>query len=82
MLIDTRGPLFPPEEPDPAPRRSFQWGSLRPLMPLMVGLALVLSSGAFPPVIAYILILAACVFIGRGLGNFLRSTPGLKDHRQ
>jgi hypothetical protein len=85
MLIDTREPLFPPSEPDPRPRRRFRAGSLRalrPFLPFAVGLGLLVLSGAFTPVVAYGLILAACVFIGRGLGSFMRSTPGLKDHRQ
>jgi hypothetical protein len=84
LLIDTREPLFPPE-PDPTPRRRFRLGqlrALRPLLPLAVGLLLLVVSGAFPPVAAYVVILAACVFIGRGLCSFIRSTPGLKDHRQ
>jgi hypothetical protein len=85
MLIDTREPWFLPDEPDPRPRRSFNFGSLRVLrrcVPLVVGLVLVVLSAAFPPAVAYGLILAACVFIGLGLGGFMRSTPGLKDYHQ
>ena len=84
MLIDTREPWFLPDEPDP-PRRRFRLSSLRvlrPLLPLVIGLALVVLSGVFPPPVAYGAILAACVFIGRGLGGFMRSTHGLKDYRQ
>jgi hypothetical protein len=85
MLIDTREPWFLPDEPDPGPRRSFNLGSLRALrrcVALVVGLVLVLLSAAFPPAVAYGLILAACVFIGRGLGGFMRGTSGLKDYHQ
>ena len=39
-------------------------------------------SGAFPPIEAYALILAACVLIGRGLASVVQDTPGLKDYRQ
>lgn len=82
MLIDTREPLFPPAEPDPPPRRSLRLSSLRPFLPLLLGVALVLLSGAFAPLIAYGLILVACVLIGRGLAGFIRGTQGLSDHRQ
>jgi hypothetical protein len=85
MLIDTRESWFPPDEPEPGPRWRFNLGSLRVLrrcVPLVVGLVLVVLSAAFPPAVAYGLILAACVFIGRGLGGFIRSTSGLKDYHQ
>jgi hypothetical protein len=85
MLIDTREPWFLPEEPDPPRRWSFNLGSLRPLrrvIPLVIGLVLVLLSAAFPPVVAYGLILVACAFIGRGLASFMKGTSGLKDYHQ
>ncbi len=47
---------------------------------LAIGLALTLLSGAFAPVAGYVLIIAACAFIGRGLGTPVHI--GLKDHRQ
>ena len=49
---------------------------------LVLGLGLVLLSGAFPPIEAYAVILAGCVVIGRGLASIVQSTPGLKDHHQ
>jgi hypothetical protein len=49
---------------------------------LLLALALVLVSGAFPPVEAYALLLAACVLIGRGLATIVQSTHGLEDYRQ
>jgi hypothetical protein len=49
---------------------------------LVAALGLVLLSGAFPPVEAYALLLAACVLIGRGLATIVQSTPGLKDYHQ
>lgn len=47
---------------------------------LAVGLGLTLLSGAFGPVAGYVLIIAACAFIGRGLGSPLHT--GLQDYRQ
>jgi hypothetical protein len=49
---------------------------------LLAALALVLLSGAFPPVEAYALLLAACVLIGRGLAVLVQSTHGLEDYHQ
>jgi hypothetical protein len=80
LLIDTHEP---PPSPPPA-RRTRTWPItvLRLSWRLVAGLGLVLLSGAFPPVEAYALLLAACVLIGRGFGTIVQSTPGLKDHRQ
>lgn len=47
---------------------------------LAAGLALTLLSGAFAPTAGYVLIIAACAFIGHGLGIPVHT--GLKDHRQ
>ena len=80
MLIDTREP---PDEPRQAiPRRGWRLRAPPPLILLATGLGLALLSGAFSPVPAYLLIVTACVFIGRGLATIVRNTPGLKDYRQ
>lgn len=50
------------------------------LLFLAAGLALTLLSGAFAPTTGYVLIIAACAFIGHGLGTPVHT--GLKDHRQ
>lgn len=50
------------------------------LLFLAIGLALTLLSGAFAPIAGYVLIIAACAFIGRGLGTPVHT--GLQDHRQ
>jgi hypothetical protein len=47
---------------------------------LAVALALTFLSGAFAPVAGYGLIIAACAFIGRGLGSPVHT--GFKDYRQ
>jgi hypothetical protein len=47
---------------------------------LAVGLGLALLSGAFGSLAGYLLIIAACAFIGRGLGSPLHA--GLQDYRQ
>jgi hypothetical protein len=44
------------------------------------GLALTLLSGVLAPVAGYVLIIAACALIGRGLGTPVHT--GLKDYRQ
>jgi hypothetical protein len=49
---------------------------------MVAGLGLVLVSGAFSPVLEYVLIVGGCVLVGRGLNMFFRSSPGLKDFRQ
>ena len=54
------------------------WPAL--LLYLAIGLGLTLVSGAFGSVAGYVLIIAACAFIGRGLGSPLHT--GLKDYRQ
>lgn len=80
MLIDTR------ESPHsrPEPRRSRNWPAvvLRLTWRLAAGLGLLLLSGAFPPIEAYAVLLAACVLIGRGLAAIVQRTPGLKDYHQ
>jgi hypothetical protein len=81
MLIDTREPP-PPPPPEPTPHRSWPVIVLRLSWRLVAALGLVLLSGAFPPVEAYALLLAACVLIGRGLATIVQSTPGLKDYHQ
>jgi hypothetical protein len=80
MLIDTHGPALPC--PESKPSGAWPMEMLRLSWRLVLGLALVLVSGPFPPVEAYALLLAACVLIGRGLGVIVQSTLGLKDHRQ
>jgi hypothetical protein len=45
-----------------------------------LGLGLALLAGALAPVPAYVVILAACVFIGRGFG--MPDTTGLRHHHQ
>jgi hypothetical protein len=86
MLIDTREPPpEPPERPQPPqpPARESWWAAdLRSLLLMVGGLVLVLVAGAFSPVVAYVLIVAACVLVGRGLSTFFRGQPGLKDFRQ
>jgi hypothetical protein len=80
MLIDTRPP--PPLPPTPSQSRTWPRTVLRLSWRLLAALALVLLSGAFPPVEAYALLLAACVLIGRGLATIVQSTNGLEDYRQ
>jgi hypothetical protein len=82
LLIDTHEP--PPPSPPPSRRQPRSWPGvvLRLSWRLVAALGLVLLSGAFPPLEAYALLLAACVLIGRGLGSIVKSTPGLKDYRQ
>jgi hypothetical protein len=80
MLIDTREPA--PHSPESEPPRAWPMEILRLSWRLLLGLGLVLLSGAFPPIEAYAVLLAACVLIGRGLGAALQSTHGLKDHHQ
>jgi hypothetical protein len=80
LLIETREPLRP--APEPRPPRTWPLSLVRLLWRFLAGVGLLLLSGAFPPVEAYALILAACVLIGRGLGTLAQSTTGLKDYRQ
>jgi hypothetical protein len=54
------------------------WPAL--LLYLAIALGLTLLSGAFGSVAGYVLIIAACAIIGRGLGSPMHT--GLKDHRQ
>lgn len=54
------------------------WPAL--LVCLAVGLALTFLSGDFAPVAGYVLIIAACAFIGGGLGSPMHT--GFKDYRQ
>jgi hypothetical protein len=88
MLVNTRDRWEPEPEPEPEPRwaehkrRGYGMRLPRPALQLGLGLALALLSSAFPPILAYVLLLAACVCIGRGLGTVTRSTSGLREHRQ
>jgi hypothetical protein len=50
------------------------------LVLLIIGLGLTLLAGVLGPAAGYVLILVACVFIGRGFGT--PDTTGLKDYRQ
>jgi hypothetical protein len=79
--IDTHEYSLEPEPP--APRRRRGWiGGLRPLLLLIEGLGLLLLSGAFPPLPGYIMILGACVCIGRVPLALVSNSRGLQDHRQ
>jgi hypothetical protein len=80
LLIDSHEPL--PPAPEPKRRRVWPAIVLRLSWRLIAGLGLVVLSGAFPPVEAYALLLAACVLIGRGLASIVQATPGLKDYHQ
>lgn len=80
LLIDTHQP--PPPPPAPRPRRTWLGTILRMSWRLLAALALILLSGAFAPIEAYALLVAACVLIGRGLAVIVQSTPGLKDYHQ
>lgn len=83
MLIDTREPQPPPPQPsEPRPRRTWRLSVARPVLLLAGGLALILISGAFSPVPAYVLIVSACILIGRAAGALVLNPPGLRDHRQ
>jgi hypothetical protein len=83
MLIDTREPPPQPTPPPQPPGRESWWAvDLRSLLLMVAGLGLVLVSGAFSPVLEYVLIVGGCVLVGRGLNMFFRSSPGLKDFRQ
>lgn len=76
------GPRASPLAPATTKRKTrdpHEWSAL--LLFLAIGFALTLLSGAFAPVAGYVLIIAACAFIGRGLGSGPVHT-GLKDHRQ
>ncbi len=55
-------------------------GLLTVVLFLAVGLALTLLSSAFGPGLGYVLIVAACILIGRGLGTPVQT--GLKHHHQ
>ncbi len=81
MLIDTHEPSLPP--PQPTPGGTWHPSGLRPVLFVAAGLGLALVSGMFLPVPAYVLILAACVLIARGLGATVRGNPSsLNDFRQ
>lgn len=80
LLIESREPA--PLEPEPGRRRNWPLLALRLSWRLVCGLGLVLLSGAFAPVEAYALILAACVLIGRGLAGVVQGTGGLGDYHQ
>jgi hypothetical protein len=67
--------------PESRPRRRKRTG-LRPVLLLLEGLVLLLLSGVFPPLPGYILILGACVCIGRAPLALVPSSRGLQDHRQ
>jgi hypothetical protein len=56
----------------------FGWPAL--VVYLAAGLGLALLSGVFGSVAGYVLIIAACALIGRGLGSPVHT--GLKDYRQ
>jgi hypothetical protein len=80
LLIETREP--PPPAPELGPRRVWPLVLLRLSWRLVAGIALLVLSGAFPPLEAYALILAACVLIGRGVLSIMQCTSGLKDYHQ
>jgi hypothetical protein len=78
--IDTHEYSLEPEPP--APRRRGWMARLRPLVLLTEGLGLLLLSGALPPLPGYILIVGACVCIGRAPLALVSSSRGLQDHHQ
>jgi hypothetical protein len=82
LLVDTHQPPPSPPPPPPRPNRTWPRTLLRLSWRLIAGLALVLLSGAFPPIEAYALLIAACVLLGRGFAAIVQSTPGLKDYHQ
>jgi hypothetical protein len=80
--MHAHGPGASPLSPATTERKTrdpHEWSAL--LLFLAIGFALTLLSGAFAPVAGYVLIIAACAFIGRGLGSGPVHT-GLKHHRQ
>ena len=81
MLIDTRDHR-PEPEPEPRRRRP-DLSELKPFLPFGEALALVIIASYLAPVLAYVLIVAACALMGRGLGNLLgMGADGMKEHRQ
>ena len=79
MLIDTHEPCG---SSPPTGGRTWQLGEWSGLLFVVAGLVLVLLSSLFLPLPAYVVILAACALIGRGLGEIGRIAPGLRDYRQ
>jgi hypothetical protein len=76
LLADNRDPR------SPAARLTWPLTALRLSWRVVVGVALLLVSGAFTPVEAYALIIAACVLIARGLAVVVLELPDLTDHRR
>jgi hypothetical protein len=79
MLIDTRDRWEPPPPEPGRPERSWP---VRPALLVLTGIAVLVASGALPPLPAYGLILVACVLIGRGFATLLPYSSGMKQHRQ
>jgi hypothetical protein len=84
MLIDTRD-----QRPEPEPERARRWlprldlAELRPFLPFAQALVLLVAAGWLPPLASYVLIVAACAVIGRGLGNLLAmGGDGMRGYRQ
>lgn len=48
----------------------------------LFGLGLVVVSGLFPSAVGYVVIFAACIFLGSVLGAHTGDPSGLRDHRQ
>ena len=77
MLIDTHD-----QPPEPPPDRAPRSWPVRALLLIAGGIVLFALSFVFPPLPAYILLLGACVMIGRGLVRLVPMSSGLKQYRQ
>ncbi len=84
LLIDTREPPPEPDPDEPAGRRRPRTtlAELRPVINLVIGLALALAAAAFPPPAAFILLAGALIEIGRALNGIGLSATGMREHRQ
>jgi|tagenome__1003787_1003787.scaffolds.fasta_scaffold20872550_2 hypothetical protein len=76
MYIDTHDER--PPAPLPRPPRV----SLRPLVPIGTGFALLGAAALVPPAAGYALVIASGALIARSLAKHIPSTNGLEDHRQ
>jgi hypothetical protein len=63
---------------DPGALRSV----LRTVAVFAVGLGLILIAGIFSPVPSYVVIVAACAFLGYTLGSPVPKRRGMADHKQ
>jgi hypothetical protein len=73
--------MYIQSRPEPPSREPFR-PNLRPLIPLLIAVAMFAAAPLVAPIVAYGLILGAGALVARCAAKLLPSSNGLEEHRQ